>query len=508
MSRFSSYNEELGINTVEDTGVYATGDSLKKYVPSMEDRDLEKFIIIKSKLLYVGTDEKEAEIANRLGIGGGEATSDAGATVQEVQAIVDGVVEVSDENKSKIPEDDEDKVGEPEYKDDKNGLIGTRLFDRNSSNIASGTWNILIEYNNQNKEMARYGSGYYWLKKGEKYVIKGKEIEFKNDYVINYKNEEFTVLSGRAVNWNVKATLGVSENEKGENIIALNLDPMSLTNGEWKDSGEVTDVTNIPYYSFFVKSSSESEIDTGIQRTGDVEYDKDSKALKFNENEDVNPNGEGGLIRLKRNDLNFEQGLTFEIYTKLHRLKCNKNGYDGLGLFCKGERLLDVGGFMRFGFFSDYGRDIFCKLYHDEGATYEGTNGFFYYSGGVGVQNFDLELDQDFYLSIVYDVKKNGKMDELRVYYDGEFLGACDYRKSTYAQGQLFWGDSNAPFYVGYSPFGRSGKESGEYCANGNEFFLKGLVYSIRLYTAPLTQEQVKLNYEKTVKYRDSFKND
>ena len=59
ISKFSGYNEELGITSVNDVGIYATGENLKKYIPSMEDEDLEKFVVIKSKLLYVGTDEKE-----------------------------------------------------------------------------------------------------------------------------------------------------------------------------------------------------------------------------------------------------------------------------------------------------------------------------------------------------------------------------------------------------------------------------------------------------------------
>ena len=345
MSKFSSYNEELEISSVNDVGVYATGENLKKYIPSMEDEDLEKFIVIKSKLLYVGTDDKETEIADRLGIGGGSETSDAGATVKEVQAIVDGVVELKEKYTDKVPKDDMDKIDEPEHRSDEEGLIGTRLFSRNSLNMTQGRWNILIEYDNENRETARYESGYYWLKKGEIYKIKGEEIEFKNDYVVNYKEEEFIVLSGRAVNWNEKATLGVTEN------LALNLDPMSLANGKWEITEEKTDITNVHYYSFKTEISDGAEIDTGIQKVGDVKYDKENKALRFNEDEEENPEGNGGAIRLKKSGLNFEKGLTFEIYMHLDRVHTDVNNQYDVGLLCKGLRNYDVGRFIRFGLF-------------------------------------------------------------------------------------------------------------------------------------------------------------
>ena len=406
MSRFSSYNEELGVNAVEDTGIYATGENLKKYISTMEDGDLENFIIIKSKLLYIGTDEKETEIANRLGIGGGEATSDAGATVKEVQAIVDGVVEVSEKDKEKIPVSDTDKTNEEEHFDDSEGLIGTRLFDRSSLNLTNGNWNILIEYNNQNKETARYGSGYYWLKKGQKYTIKGDEIEFKNDYVINYQNEEFTVLSGRAVNWNVDATLGVpDEIVDGKHTLALNLDPMSLANGEWKDSKIRDNISKENFFDFIVKNTDGSEVNTGIQKTGDVEYDRGNKALKFNESADKNPNGEGGYIKLLKNGLDFKNGLTFEMYANLSRLAYNnRKGIDGgsaSGLFCRMVSLdtVDFTSSMRFGANGDF---TLCKFFSYSSWSGAGSNLSTEASGNIKAVNFGYGTGEDFYLTVVY----------------------------------------------------------------------------------------------------------
>ena len=351
MSKFSSYNEELGINCVDDTEVYAVREKMKDYIPSLEDDYLDKFVIVKSKLLYVGTDEKELEVANRLGIRGSLSDEE---TVKEVQTIVDGVVGLKKDFKEQIPVNDTDKLDSVENSDSENGLVGTRLFSRSDLNLVNGTWNILIEYNKENKETARYGTGYYWLKKSDEekeyvYTIKGKEIKLKNDYVIDYKNGEFQMLSGRAVNWNVDATLGVTDD------LPLNLDPVSLANGEWRVTTSQDSVTKTNYFDFIVRNSDETEINTGIQKAGDVEYDKENKSLKFNETSETNPDGEGGHLKLVKNGLDFSHGLTFEFYGKFSRgpyenKLCSQHmaGVQSVGIFMRASGLPNKAKHLRF----------------------------------------------------------------------------------------------------------------------------------------------------------------
>ena len=48
------------------------------------------------------------------------------------------------------------------------------------------------------------------------------------------------------------------------------------------------------------KEDENYSVNTGIQKTGDVVYDKNSGALKFNENSEKNPTGEGGYIKLSK----------------------------------------------------------------------------------------------------------------------------------------------------------------------------------------------------------------
>ncbi len=363
MSRFSGYDEEMNINLFDDDGVYASGDKIKSYISKMEEKDKENFVIVKSKLLYIGTDELELEAAKRLGLGSNGDSSDSEAAIQELQAIISGVVELNDKFED---------TSITENKDTKIGFIGTKLVKRESKSLLDGTWNIVIEYDKENKETARYDEDYYWLKKGETYVIDNKELNFKNDYVIDYKNKEYQILSGRAVNWNEKATLGVTTN------IALNLDPMSLANGEWVESRDVDEVNHKNFDDFIVKDTDGEDINTGIQKAGDVKYNNEIKALEFNRSEE-NETGEGGYLRLSEDELDFSNGFTFEIYCNLDRLLYdNIKNSDGLtvvcsGLFCRIPSLLHgiYSNAMRFGFGSD---GTICKFYSSSSWTGDGNN--------------------------------------------------------------------------------------------------------------------------------------
>ena len=228
MSRFSSYDEELKVNTIEDNSVYGSGDKLKKYISKIEDRDKENFVIIKGKLLYIGLDEME-EAARILGLDGGINSKEA---KEELRAIIDGVIELKDKFENQIPQNDDDKINEETRNNTNEGIIGTRLYDRTKESVSNDKWNIVIEYDKENREIERYGSGYYLLEKGEKYEINGKELLFTNSYVINYQEKDYEIVSEDAINWNVKSTMGVSDN------LPLNLDSMKLAGGEWREGEE------------------------------------------------------------------------------------------------------------------------------------------------------------------------------------------------------------------------------------------------------------------------------
>ena len=508
MSKFANYKEELEISCIDDQEVYAVKEKMKKYISSLEDNDLDKFVIVKSKLLYIGTDEKELDVANKLGLGGDIDSSDSKATVKEIQAIIDEVVELKDDFESQIPSSDTDKVGNPENTNSNNGIIGTRLFDRNDLNLIYNTWNILIEYDRNNKETSRYGTDYYWLKKGKDYTIGKETLNFKNDYVVNYKNKEFTVLSGRAVNWNVNATLGVTEN------LVLNLDPMSLANGKWEDKGFVDSSTGKKFDDFMAKNSDGSFVNTGIRKTGDVKYDNDTKALKFNEDIDSNPLGEGGYVALVDKTADLSNGLTFEFYGNmsrgLYKSSGQPNGQPRLGIFCQTNslNLINPAVGVRF-FFSNSG-----NILDIDGAKIENSDGENIRQDGpshIAINNYKkfsdygFDLNEDFYITVTFimsdsedEEMKDGKFARVEYYINGNQLGYCYFDKVGFTNSAINCFKKNYYFVVGgtviFDPI--------------DMYYYKGDCYSCRLYATGLTSNQVKLNYDMTLKYRDSFKNE
>ena len=152
---------------------------------------------------------------------------------------------------------------------------------------------------------------------------------------------------------------------------------------------------------------------------------------------------------------------------------------------------------------------MFCKfLYSNEFPGFEGEGGLYYATGGVGCHDFGIEENKDIFLSVVYEILESGDMDEICLYYNGLIRGTCGYPKNLYVDNLDKLNSDSIPFYVGYCPFGLREILDGVYCKDGVEYFLKGQVYSIRLYSSSLNSEEVKLNYDMTLKYRDSFKDE
>lgn len=77
-------------------------------------------------------------------------------------------------------------------------------------------------------------------------------------------------------------------------------------------------------------------------------------------------------------------------------------------------------------------------------------------------------------------------------------IGYTYYGSDSYDSGLSIWNSDNCPFFVGACAWSGA----------NNIYYLKGLVYATRLYTSDLDSDQVKLNYDMTLKYRDSFKNE
>lgn len=482
------------MTAMDDTGIYASGDKMKQYIKNIQEQDIDKFVIIKSKLIFIGSDEFESNIAQNLGLGGGNNASAA----QEIQSIVDGVLELGKSFNTVSETNDASK-----------GLIGVKLYPR-EGNIVNGKWNIVDEYDTSNKKIARYENGYL-LESGETYKINNENIKFENSYIIDYEKNDFILLSDRAVNWNEDSTLAVDG-------AVLNLDTMAFENGEWRQN-----TTDTNYYDFYVKTD-ETEVvnnvvqpkweNTGIQKKGDVEYNSTIKGLKLNEDTTNNEDGIGGYLRLYKNGLDFSNGFTFEMYGKPTRQEQEygeawRDNFSTnlMGLFNRGlETPGNVNSVLRFCYRSSSG---FVADFCNESAWIGDGDNFKTVSGGDVVWNgedYYIEKDKEFYLTVVYKRSFNendedyqfvtaNELDKIIFYMNGKCLGHTYYAKTSFNVGMDEWNNNDCPFQIGRTPM----------TIRSNYYYFKGNIYTTRLYTKTFTEKNVKDSYDMTLKYRDSF---
>lgn len=459
--KFARYKEELELGMYGKITV--AGEPLKNYIQSITSEDIDNFAVINGKLEYIGNNEEEKEISDSLGVNSSMSGNNELA-VKDIQNIINKVIPIKDS--VEIPNDDNEIASTM--------LIGTRLYDKNSLN--GDRWKIVIDYDDFNQEIGRYGSGYYLLKSGENYTINGENLNFSKDFIIDYKNGTMIGLTDKAIEWSLNSTLAVN------NGLVLNIDPTNLADGNW----------------------------TGITKHGDVVYDSSSKALFFNEDSINNPNGEGGYLELKRNDVDFSNGFTFEIYANLSRLMYNnkkESNIEANGFFCRipnlnANRVMS----MRFGLVSTKTIGKFTQP-----SSYSGKNSNLSTesTGEIRISNFEkFQENKNFYMTFIYrhyndkkedenydDYMKNNKVDKVEVYVDGNLYGYTYYGSGSYNNGLNIWNNESCHFYLGVSPW----------YGDGNLYYLKGKVYTTRLYTTSMTPEEVKNNMEITQKYRSSF---
>lgn len=462
--RFAKYKEELELGMYGKITV--AGEPLKNYIQSMTSEDIDNFVVINGELAYIGNNEEEKTISDSLGVNSSMSGNNESA-VKDIQNIINKVIPIKDS--VEVPNDDTE-IASAE-------LVGTRLYDKNSLN--GDRWKIVIDYNDFNQETGRYGSGYYLLKSGENYTINGESLSFSKDFIIDYKNGTMIGLTDKAIEWSLNSTLAVNDG------LVLNIDPTNLADGNW----------------------------TGITKHGDVIYDNSSKALLFNEDTTNNPNGEGGYLELKRNDVDFSNGFTFEIYANLSRLKYDNNlGYTetkNMGYFCRTIAIGtddEVALSMRFG---NTDAKTICKFNTYSTWYGDGKNLNTISAGDVKVNDeCGYNENEDFYLTFVYrtyneqkedenydNYMKENKVDKVEYYINGNLFGYTYYGSDSYRNGLDTWNNSKCPFFIGVSPWYN----------NENLYYLKGKVYTTRLYTTSMTPEEVKSNMDMTQKYRASF---
>ena len=328
--------------------------------------------------------------------------------------------------------------------DNKNTNLGEALYDKILNN--GEKWNIVFT------DDKTYGTGWNYIAKGTNIEGYGK---ITNSFVINNETGEIVELKEGEYD---KLDYTDSVAVKGD--LPLNIDASNLKNGNWE----------------------------GIKKYGDVKYNEEKNALTFD--------GEGDYLELTKPG-DFSNGFTFEIYMNLNRLGYKTEGGDGVsrgGFFCRIPSLTgSASEAMRFGL--DEGDYVCAKFGLKANRAEEGLN-FDNRNGGVVCKNSDgIKMNEDVYLTVVYQIGENGT-DKVIFYTNKIMLGYGWYDHSVFNEGCSFWNNDGCPMFLGVCPWG----------GKNNLFYLKGDVYTVRLYNRALSEGEVIQNYDKTLLYREKIK--
>ncbi len=332
--------------------------------------------------------------------------------------------------------------------------IGIRLYDRTVEN--SLNWKVLVEYNEENVQTDMKGSDWYIIETGT--IINGYEVS--TPYLINYKTSEVKLVQNYKV-WDINSTLAVSDG------LVLNIDSKNMESGEWGN----------------------------IEVFGNVAYQSDTESLYFD--------GDGDYLKVNAPG-DFSEGFTFEIYTNLERIL-----YDGASaMFSRMTSLTqnDITQSMRFGYISSGG---VCKFNGSSSWIGNGENMNTEATGQVRISDMNnhYQINEDFYLTFVYRTynstteEERGEMnwtqnaDRVEYYIDGELYGYTYYGSDSYQTGCTIWNKENTPVFIGATPWWIYSKQV---------YYLKGDIYTCRLYENPITQEEVTENYNTTIQWRNT----
>lgn len=343
--------------------------------------------------------------------------------------------------------------------------VGISLYDKNIIN--NSKWHVIQLIDSKKT----YGTGWNYIKKDTNLEGYGK-TEF--EWLVNYNTGEIIQLEeNKYVELSYSVDLAVKDG------IILNIDAKNMSNENWE----------------------------GVSVHGDVKYNPSTKGLYFD--------GEGDYLEIITPG-DFSDGFTFEIYTNLERLRYN-NGYGRScsALFCRIPSLdSDYSRAMKFGLFQWWddkvdelgiGRFSNVSSFKGVGKNLSTTN-----NGGILVKDYGYKENENAYITFVYTVYDESKSEEYKkLHYDdkmikesldkveyfvnGKSLGYTYYGKEGYKRGLDMWNHDDCPFFVGVCPFWK----------NNNLYYLKGNVYSCRLYNKSLTNQQVLENCNKTMAYHE-----
>ena len=315
----------------------------------------------------------------------------------------------------------------------KKEYIGEELKDRTLAN--GDNWKI-VSVNDTNKI---YGTGYYFVETGTNLENYGAT---KYEWIINYDTGEVTKLEKDEY-----TKLAYGDNLAVKDNIILNVDPINMSDeNSW---GEGVTVYGIHEGDGYGWNKSEFKLD-GVDDYIEV---------------------------YPQEDVNMENGLTFEFYGKTKNEEAPLLGKSKKGIFDTSK------------FRIRWNDNIFrCTMSGlNSGSNWVdseyGYTGHWIKKGNIGIMNFEEEG----YLTMVADSKNN----KISLYFDGEFIDETNCNHDWMLAGGLT--DNTIPFTVGFQVGGET----------YTEYFGKLDIYACRLYNKVLTAEEIKDNYNATVAYHN-----
>ncbi len=472
LQKMAGYKEELAISlldeatkslrVVDKTELTARGASVKDYIPSIADEDINKFAVLQGELYYVGDDAFEISVCKEQGF----VTIPEGMSLEEFEnQIESGALEAVLKQLGGKPFKEITESGTT-YK-------GTQLKNKNSG-IGFG-WKIIADIQN-GVTKATYGTGWW-------YVTKGTELNkvgvLKNDYIINYDDKK---------------------------VVKFDPTRHALLSGE----SDLAVTTDIVYYF-------DPSITDIYNSTGSITWDSKYKVHGYNadysdafSDKGMKFDGRDDYMEIAGNTGKItNNGFTFEFYGKVtspnrivNGVWTEASGQAGiLGLAKNTNVKCNIKFYFLGNKVNANEAQRFVGLNYGMGSTinpwtnnkykdYISTSAEDTWNQCIDLSKYGgaVQSGTDTYFTVVIDPVK----DKQSIYVNGEFKDEVQLNTAAWKdlKNQLK-NDNTGNWYIGRSS------------QNTNEtwFAMTGEIYAARVYERPLTKDEIKANYIQTMGY-------
>ena len=310
MQEIAGYKEELAISYLGDAAkaqkkidkstITARDEStLKSYIPSIKDEDLDDYMIIAGELYYVGDDEFEISVCKEQGY----ITKPEGMSKDDFYLSLENsaLEAILKQLAGKVITEYNEETEEDE-------VVGVQLAKKNADvgfGTASSGWTIITELDENKNNVATYADGWYYVEAGKSIPRLGP---LSQSYIINYStNKAVRFDSSKHVILSSGGNLAVTEG------LVYNADPTNM-------DGSTNSWGNAVLNGFSGTVKEGNKVISGWTDTAFV------------------TDGEDDYVSLKGKNETYENGVTIEFYGKVPDVDQNiaQNQGGRIHLFAKG----------------------------------------------------------------------------------------------------------------------------------------------------------------------------